>query len=333
MKVQATPVVSVIMGVYNGAGYVTDAVQSVLDQTFDDFEFIIVNDASTDATAGILREFSDRRMRIITNEKNEGLTRCLIRGCNEARGKYIARMDADDVSYPERFEKQVEFLDGNPDYAAVGTQCHFLDTKGNTRGVSDYPLAYEDIGFDIWRRCPFAHGSTMFVREAFIACGGYRESFRYAQDYDLWFRVIEKYKAANLPDVLYGLRYHRGSLTLQKLPFQHAFVELAREFARERGERGTDPILRGETEQLKRRIDSWRKTGFLEKRKIRSESALQLLDLMIDLGTVSDVVHLWFAAAANNPFNKRVWKFFHSTAFRVRMKRGLRNRLYPGVSS
>lgn len=322
-----TPTVSVVMGVYNGERYLREAVESVLGQTFGDFEFIIIDDGSSDRTAGVLREYSDPRMRTIANERNEGLTRCLIKGCELARGKYIARMDADDISYPERFAKQVEFLDEHPDYAVVGTRCRLLDNMGTTRGASDYCTTDEEIRQDIRRRSPFAHGATMFRREYINDCGGYREPFRYAQDYDLWLRTLEKYNGANLSDALYGLRYHRDSLTLQKLFLQSSFCELAREFARERAERGSDPLMRGETESVRRRIESWSKNGVLKNMRIRSDSAAQLLHLMAHVGTMPDIAILWFSAVINNPVNKDAWKFLFSSPFKTRMKRTLKSRL------
>jgi len=321
------PTVSVVMGVYNGGRFLREAVKSVLGQSFRDFEFLIVDDGSTDDTAGMLREFSDPRIRVITNERNEGLTRCLIKGCREARGKYIARMDADDISYPNRFQKQVDFLDTHERYAVVGTQYHILDDKGKTRATSSYFCSTEEIQEDIWRRSPFAHGSTMFVKEKIAGCGGYRNLFRYTQDYDLWLRVVERHKTANLPSVLYGLRYHRASITLQRLYFQLRFADLAREFARIRAGTGSDPIMRGDIEQIQAKIESWRPNGLLQNMKIRSDSASQLLSFMAPWGRPSDVFALWLTALCNNPLNGDAWSFLISSPLKSRLRRIIRNRM------
>jgi glycosyltransferase involved in cell wall biosynthesis len=309
------------MAVYNGERYLRQAVQSVLGQTLSDFELVIIDDGSTDGSAGLLREFLDPRIRIITNPRNEGLTRCLIRGCGEARGKYIARMDADDISYPQRFEKQVEFLEAHPDHAVVGCRCHYVDSGGEIQNTSGHFLEDDEIKKDVWRRSPIVHGSAMFVRECLLECGGYREIFRCAQDYDLWLRLVGNYKMANLPDVLYGYRYHRSSITLQRLYLQSQFVELARELARERIEMGSDALMRGETEVVQQEIDAWNSDGFLKTREIRSATVNRLLPLMASCGNLQDVSILWLTALVSNPLNAGLWKFLLSKPFRLRLKK------------
>jgi len=330
MKTGAIPKVSVVMGVYNGGRFLREAVESILGQTFEDFEFLIINDASTDDSAEIMEHFSDPRIRIYENSRNEGLTRCLIKGCNEARGKYIARMDADDISYPMRFEKQVAFLEGHQEYAVIGTQCHFLDDIGKVRAISAYFCTDEELKQDVWRRAPFAHGATMFVREHIMEFGGYRELFRYAQDYDLWLRVMERCKVANLPDVLYGLRYHRKSITLQNFYLQAQFGDLAREFAQMRAKTGSDPITRGDIELAQAKIESWHTNGLLRSMGIRSERAMQLLDFMVAWGKLSDIFAIWLAALCNNPLNGKVWRFLLSDSLRLCLKGAVTGGLRPG---
>lgn len=332
MAANTTPKVSVVMGVYNGAKFLREAVESVLGQTFGDFEFLITDDGSTDQSADILRQFSDPRIKVHTNAQNEGLTRCLIRGLSQARGKYIARMDADDISYPTRFQKQAEFLEAHPDHAVVGTRCHYLDSEGKARAISGHLCTSDELGRDVWRRCPIAHGSAMFSRKYIMACGGYRELFRYAQDYDLWLRVMERYRAANLPDPLYGLRYHLESITLRSIYLQSQFVELARDFARMRAEVGSDPIMQGDVEKTRARIESWGPDGALQSMRIRSDSALRLLGFMVPFGRFSGISALWLTALCNNPLNAGVWKFLFSDPFKSRLKKAIRNRLRPGVS-
>jgi glycosyltransferase involved in cell wall biosynthesis len=285
-----------------------------------DFEFIIVDDASGPRTEEILRSYKDERIRLFRNEDNEGLTRSLNKALEEARGKYIARMDADDISYPSRFQKQVLVLDSHPNYAVVGTQCEILDSRGGTHGVTEYCCSAEDVKKDVWRRSPFAHGTTMFVRQNIMNVGGYREIFRYAQDYDLWLRVLEKHDGVNVPDVLYGLRYHLKSVTLNKFFFQSSFSEMAREFARTRREKGADPLMQGDSERIQQRIESWQPRGAVESMRIRADSAIKLMEAMVHWGTLSDVFRLWLTALANNPFDSRVWKFLSSDPLRYRLK-------------
>jgi glycosyltransferase involved in cell wall biosynthesis len=328
MEMTVAPKVSVVMGVYNGEEFLRTAIESILDQTFEDFELLIVNDGSTDQTEQILNGLSDPRIRILDDGQNKGLTRRLIEGCNEARGKYIARMDADDISFPERFQKQIDFLEKNPDYAVVGTRCHFLDSKGKARRFGSHYCTDEEIKWDMCLRSPFVHGSTMLVREYLLACGGYREEFRYAQDYDLWLRIAETHKVANLPDILYGFRYHRLSITMQRLYLQSKFGEMAREFARMRALVGNDPISLGKLEEVQARIASWAPQGLRERMKIRSDSALQLLSFITPWAKLSDVASIWLGALLGNPLDKEVWKFPACEAFRSRMLTAIRNRLW-----
>lgn len=323
----ASPKVSVVMSVYNGAPFLRQAVESILAQTFEDFEFIIIDDGSTDNTARILKEFSDPRIRIIENSRNEGLTRSLIKGCALARGKYIARMDADEVSYPTRFDRQVEFLETHPDYAVVGTQCRYIDSKGTVRATSDYLCSDEEIKQDVWRRTPFAHASTMFVRERIEECGGYRELFRYSQDCDLWLRVVGAHKVANLPESLHCLRYHRGSITLKKLYYQARYAELAREFARMRKKTGADPIMSGDMDEVDAAIERWRPAGLFQSMRIRSDSALHLAEFMVPWGGLGDVFILWVTALCSNPMNAEIWRFLFGDQLRLRLKTAVKNRL------
>ncbi|RJP20551.1 MAG: glycosyltransferase [Candidatus Abyssobacteria bacterium SURF_5] len=328
MSQKFAPTVSVVMGVYNGARFLREAIHSVLDQTFGDFEFIIIDDGSTDETAEILHGFSDPRVRILTHEKNEGLTRSLIRGCSEARGKYVARMDADDISHLDRFSMQVEFLEENPEYTVAGTQFHFIDAFGRKRQVSSMPRLEEEVREAIERaHSPVAHGSAMFVRERILGCGGYREMFRYAQDFDLWLRVLERYRITNLPEILYGLRFHGLSATRRHYYLQCRFVEMARRFAKMRAENGLDPLMRGDIESVRAEIESWKPEGFIQASRMRSETALRLAEVWVDWVRLSDIFRLWVLAAINDPANKDVWKFLASRRFRSRLARTARGRL------
>ncbi len=128
------PKVSVIMSVYNGDKYLREAIESILNQTFTDFEFIIVNDGSTDNSLEIIESYDDERIKTINNKKNIGLTKSLNKALKFAKGKYIARQDADDVSLPNRFEKQVEYLDSHPEVALVGTSVYLIDENGKIIG-------------------------------------------------------------------------------------------------------------------------------------------------------------------------------------------------------
>ncbi|MCP8319033.1 MAG: glycosyltransferase, partial [Candidatus Methylarchaceae archaeon HK01B] len=140
-----SPKITILMSVYNGEKYLREAIDSILNQTFKDFEFLIINDGSTDRTVEILRSYHDSRIKIITNEKNMGLTKSLNKGLKIARSEYVARMDADDISYPRRLEVQYEYMKKNPDVGIVGSWNDVIDDKGNTIDYRKHSLSSEDI--------------------------------------------------------------------------------------------------------------------------------------------------------------------------------------------
>ena len=221
-----TPCISVIMSVYNGARFLREAVDSILQQSFTDFEFIIVDDASTDETQAILAGYGDKRIRLLRNTQNVGLTISLNRALVVARGRYIARMDADDISLPKRFEQQVEHLDAHQDVLALGTSADIVDARGVFYRRMPVPVCHEDVVIWLLINCSIVHGSVMFRNRADIR---YNESFKAAQDYDLWVRLLETGRMANLPEVLYLWRDHAQSVTSARYEMQSA---LAREIAR-----------------------------------------------------------------------------------------------------
>lgn len=201
------PKISVLMSVYNGEKYLCEAIESILNQTFKDFEFLIINDGSTDKTGKILESYEDSRIRIINNKENIGLTKSLNKGLKLAKGKYIARMDADDISLPKRFEKQVKFMDKNSEIAVCGT---WLKLIGNNIGdIWKVPSDSETLR-SLMLFYPALYHPTTFIRKALLEKYNlrYDESFICSQDYDLWARMAEKLKISNLKEVLLFHRAH-----------------------------------------------------------------------------------------------------------------------------
>jgi GT2 family glycosyltransferase/radical SAM superfamily enzyme YgiQ (UPF0313 family)/SAM-dependent methyltransferase len=231
------PRISVVMSVYNGAAHLEEAVTSILQQTYANFEFIIVNDGSTDATGEILQKFDDCRIRMISNPANLGLTKSLNIGINAARGEYIARMDADDLSLPHRLERQLEFLEKSPDCAVVGSAYYQIDDQGRIRSLIEVLTADADLRAGLRRQNWFGHGSVMLRRQALLQVGGYDEEFAYAQDYDLWLRLSEQFQIANLEEPLYCWRATASCLSLNKNQEQEYFAGLARQRAEARENR------------------------------------------------------------------------------------------------
>jgi glycosyltransferase involved in cell wall biosynthesis len=207
MKTQ-NPIISVIMAVKDGQKYIRQAIDSVLGQTCGDFEFIIIDDGSTDGSLQLIENFDDSRITLIKNQNHLGLSKSLNAGLYAARGEYIARMDADDICLPERFEKQIRFLDQHPQIAVLGTGIKLIDEQGKT--IQDVHLPI-DSDLIKWQLCfinPIAHPSVMMRGAAVKQVGGYDPELIRSQDYDLWWRLSAKYQLANLPDILVLLRQH-----------------------------------------------------------------------------------------------------------------------------
>lgn len=202
----ANPKISVIMSVYNGERYLREAIDSILKQAFADFEFIIVNDGSTDGSLEIIQSYHDDRIRVINNEINIGLTKSLNKAIKQARGEYIARQDADDVSLPNRLEEQIKYFEKHPEVALLGTSVYEIDKQGK---VVRRVIAPAKPGGNLLKGNQFTHGSIILKREAVDRLGGYNELFRYGQDYELWLRIAKHYEVRNLTQVLYKLRFHR----------------------------------------------------------------------------------------------------------------------------
>jgi len=208
-----TPLVSVIMPVYNAERFVKEAIKSILDQTYVDFELIIVNDGSTDKSEDIIKTVTDPRIRLIS-QSNAGIIGALNAGLKVAQGTYIARMDADDISEPTRLEKQVTFLRGHPDIALCGTWAKTINDSGEETGIYDYPpTMHAKIKRAMLRYNPFIHPSVMFAKQAIEKVGPYRQGHKHAEDYELWTRMVSQFKTANIPEQLLRYRITSDSIT------------------------------------------------------------------------------------------------------------------------
>ena len=230
MKSVDCPLVSVVMGCYNSEAFIREAIDSILSQTLKDFEFIIIDDGSTDKTVEVVKSYNDSRIHLIQNQTNRGLGYSLYTGVKMSRGKYIARMDADDISLPYRLERQVDFLSTNPDYLIVGSACAPFSGKNDIR-ISKRIISKEKsmsaIRSVVLFGVPFVHPSVM-MNAAIMKRDriNYNSNFRKAQDYELWSRVVWDYKSTNLSEVLLKYRqsptqasrlYHHEQLNYSKL--------------------------------------------------------------------------------------------------------------------
>jgi GT2 family glycosyltransferase len=227
------PTVSVVMSVYNGLPYLADSVDSVLRQTFADFEFIIVDDGSTDETWPSLQAYAerDRRIRLLQNPANLGYTRSLNIGLGEAGGEFVARQDADDVSMPDRFEKQVAFMRARPQVGLLGTGIQLVDQEGQTRYNPIVFQTDEELQRRLLIDFCIHHGSAMIRRVCLRQTGFYDVSLEPSEDHDLWLRLAEVAQVANLPDRLYLYRHHPSSVSRKRTAEQRLKVSLAIEKA------------------------------------------------------------------------------------------------------
>jgi glycosyltransferase involved in cell wall biosynthesis len=211
--------VSVIMSVYNGEQYLQAAVDSVLAQTFTDFEFIIINDGSTDKSAQILQQIKDPRVKLIT-QPNQGLVASLNTAIALAKAPLIARMDADDLSLPTRLERQVRFLTDNVDHVIVGSNLIFIDEAGNDLYESPMLLQDAEMKLELLVRNPFGHGSVTYRSAAVKQAGLYDPGAWPAEDTDLWRRLGKLGKFANINEYLYKYRMNEAGISRSNTTLQ-----------------------------------------------------------------------------------------------------------------
>ena len=206
------PRVTVLMPVYNGERYLREAMESVLGQTFSDFEFLIVDDGSTDSTAGIIRSFNDGRIRLLQNPERLKLSGALNRGLDEARGEYVARMDADDISLPQRLEVQTAFMDRHKGMGLCGSWVKMFGSGRETRYKA--PVGYESVRAKALFDNPFVHPSVM-IRKNLFARHRLRFDGHYypTEDFELWARAVQLFPCDNIDAVLLRYRIHPGSMT------------------------------------------------------------------------------------------------------------------------
>jgi GT2 family glycosyltransferase len=304
------PTVSVLMPVYNAERYLDQAVESILGQTFRDFEFLIINDGSTDRSGAILSSYAgrDRRIRVISRA-NTGYTVALNELLSLAAGALVARMDADDVALPERFTRQVDFLRAHGDVVCVGTAVHLVDGAGRFLREGHPAMDHDTIqqrALD--GDCPLNHPSVMMRRAAVQAVGGYRPEFEPAEDLDLWLRLGEVGRLASLSDVLMKYRQH-----------QHSFSEQQQ---RRQLERSSAAVL----EACRRRglppravaVSAWRPTD----RRSRMERSLGYGRRGLERGDLGMALHYGLEAVGQAPWRPGGWGLLARVAHR-RLRRAV----------
>ena len=214
---QRPPRVSVVMPVYNGAPFLKEAMESVLRQSYENFEFIIINDGSTDNSEQLIRSFEDRRIRYVS-QRNQGVAKTLNTGIDLATGEFVARQDQDDVSLPARLERQVAFLEGSPSTAMVGTWARILRGGTAQSRYHRHPCDYYSILLKLLLDNPFVHSSVMLRKSTLQDVGNYSldAARQPPEDYELWSRIARRYELRNIPEVLLYYREVDSSMSRDK---------------------------------------------------------------------------------------------------------------------
>ena len=248
------PAISVLMPVYNACPHLREAMESILGQSFGDFEFLCVDDGSTDDSPNVLREYADRDRRVVIITKpNGGVTSALNAGLKVARGEFVARMDADDIADPQRFEAQIEQMRADPELVAVGCRVTHMTAHGIDISLSPLYATHEEIAQCLWNGNSSAmpHFGSFMRRAALTQIGNYREEFRTAQDLDLFLRLSDIGKLGNVPRSLMRYRVHEGSVGARKADEQARNArEILRQAYARRGMKLPKPS--GEVEKRRR---------------------------------------------------------------------------------
>ena len=312
-----TPLVSIIMPVYNVEAFLEEAVESARAQSWQHWELILINDGSTDRTAEICRSFSDTRIRYVENDNNMGVLRTRNRALEFANGDYIAWLDADDVAAPDKLEKQVAFLEANPDYVMCGTRHVDIGPKGELIRKWLFPTSDQDIrSFLLLANC-FCNSSTL-VRGHLMRELRFSENFELAEDYDLWYRCSLRGKMANLPEFLTRYRVHGNNISITKREKMFDIVkELANRILTDLGIAFTEEEL-----QLHNRLISFDGAFFAEKARLDALEAwiLKLYNHLITKKTYNNLLlfallaERWQVMCMQNRrfgrvlFNRFAWK-------------------------
>jgi glycosyltransferase involved in cell wall biosynthesis len=301
---QPSPAISVLMSVFNGEKYLAECVESILAQSFKDFEFLIIDDGSRDGSVEILRKYEQQDPRIkLTVRPNKGLTRTLNELFAQSHGRFLARMDCDDVAMPERFEKQIAALEADPSLVCVGGCFQLIDADG--RPLTTLKPPADDA--EIQRHALAGHGSichptAMIRREALEKINGYCEDFRTAQDLDLWLRLGEVGKLGNVQSAVLRFRMHEGSVSETRRVEQRASAKLACERAWQR---------RGLTNMTFEAEEPWRPGSDAES---KLKFAIQYGWWAYNSGEKSTARHYAVRAIKAKPFNPDGWKLLLKSA-------------------
>jgi len=240
------PLVSVIVGVNRDDGTLFQSLESIVNQTYGHFELIIVNDGSSEEVRSVIDDILDKRI-VLINSPKIGLTAALNIALKESNGKYIARHDAGDFSAQNRFFEQIKFLEKNITISMCGSWVKETSLSGVSLGTTSFPITDSEIKNSILYQNAFCHGSIMAKKDDIMQLNGYREEFKHSQDYDLWLRLTESCKVANLEEPLYVRTISPESISFANKEKQNAYADLARDCYRARKSKTKEPLHRFES--------------------------------------------------------------------------------------
>lgn len=317
-----------IMSVYNGDRFVGETIRSILDQTFDNFELIIVNDASIDHTRAIIEGFQvmDHRIRLINNDINRERAVSRNIAIGEARGEYIALSDADDISQPTRLERQVEFLDQNISIGLVGTGFVQIDDLGNETNSFEPPLgATKDIVHFL------CNPSVMFRKSCLEGAGCFREALVPAEDYDLCLRIADKYKIGTIKSPLYKYRVHGDSSSSKQAAEMKIAACLAVELSEKRRKAGNDPLNSLDREEALALVGKRRCASRSKKKRALSQLYTVWAGAAYGIGNYRKMQKYTFDALKVDPWNKKAWPLVVKLSF-IWYGHSITEKLYPSIA-
>ncbi len=293
---QSVPRVSILMAVYNAGHYLKESIDSILGQTFTDFELIIVDDASTDNSREIILSYSDPRIVFIQNAKNLRLVKSLHVALKHARGEYIARQDADDISESARLAQQVKFLNQNPDVALVGANAVYIDKNSAPYKLWEVPETHEELIEKLKEGSCFCHGSVMFRKSCIETVGFYREKMLSAEDYDYWLRISEKFRVANISEILYRYRRIISGISSHNLSLLLDYHLLALMMSKERKEKGKDSLAELDTSSVPTILVRKYRLTLREINAFKSEIYLHYSREYLQLKSYGDGIRFWWSS-------------------------------------
>ncbi len=308
-----TPKISVIMALYNGEKYVKQAIESILHQTFQDFEILVVDDASTDESFKAVQAIHDERIVLLRNEVNSGPSYSRNRAIREAKGDFLAILDADDVAMPERLEMQYEYMQKHDDVDAVGAYIREVDSEGKPLRAVRFPISPDELKASFFFRCSIVH-SAAFIRRSFFIANNlfYDDSYTSSQDFEMWSRLIYVGKVATVGDYLVDYRISQGQISTARMEEQRAnaafvYGNMMREMGIAEAERNMEAHLvlitqvsLADSELTVKDVENWcvclkkqnEKRGLIDRKAFQDELLMRFLRFCM-INRVSKVAMAW----------------------------------------